>query len=188
MTADTWDGFLPAHDCKVCGTALQGQGSGRPAELYAGTYTGLCYTCERSAEFKLSDNADGSETWSFPPACPSWRRTRETYTCFPGHGCAHGSRWVSRADAQGGSYRVSCETCMSLLCWRDSLKVARQARREAAEAYFAKLHNEAEKCRKQQKLSPSVASENMLTSDVGIRYRRALREVWSLPPDAWSFL
>lgn len=38
-------GFLPAHPCRNCGRQLRGADSSYPAELYAGTYTGICYEC-----------------------------------------------------------------------------------------------------------------------------------------------
>ena len=44
-TRQRWDGMYPQHECSGCGKLLNADG-GHPAELYAGTYTGLCYECE----------------------------------------------------------------------------------------------------------------------------------------------
>ena len=108
-------GFLPPHGCRICGTPLCGQGGDRPAELYAGTYTGLCYRCERGQAFLVITLGDGAQVWSHPPHCPSWRRTRETFTGYADcPGCrGMGMIWVSRSDNQGGSYSVQCDPCMA---------------------------------------------------------------------------
>lgn len=47
-----WDGMLGpigSIHCNRCGKPLNKDG-GHPAELYAGTYTGLCYGCQNSSE------------------------------------------------------------------------------------------------------------------------------------------
>jgi hypothetical protein len=108
-----WDGFLAPSDCKRCGKALSGQGTGTPAELYAGTYTGLCYACTDEAPYAedrelLSD----ARAWSHPPSCPSWRREREIFYAFDDcPDCNHGRIHVSRSDPQGGPYGTQCPKC-----------------------------------------------------------------------------
>lgn len=106
-------GMYPQHPCWECGRALNADGY-HPAELYAGTYTGLCYQCERGDVRRVGVSpVDGAETWEFPPHCPSWRRTRERFTGYAGCGeCGgRGRLWVGRADSQGGSYPKQCEAC-----------------------------------------------------------------------------
>lgn len=136
-------GMYPAHPCKQCGRQLNADGD-HPAELYAGTYTGLCYQCERSGERLLAvARLDGAETWEFPPHCPSWRRARERFIGFTG--CAEcggkGRLWVGRADAQGGSYSKQCEAC-SARFWGHPLRKWEQQRwgriRQAAESEYRK--------------------------------------------------
>lgn len=113
-----WNGFLEAHDCKGCGKPLQGDGSGRPAELYAGTYTGLCYNCENSGPCITRTDSDGAQHWDCPPHCPAWRRDREFYIGYAD--CAEckgqGRHYVSRANPQGGPYYRHCETCFQRYC------------------------------------------------------------------------
>ena len=111
----TWNGFLPPSNCQACGTPLQGEDSDRPAELYAGTYTGLCYPCTGKTAFRIEtrQRVSGAWYWSHPPHCPSWRRDRETFYGFPG--CKRcggkGCTWISRPNPQGGPYTVQCVAC-----------------------------------------------------------------------------
>lgn len=134
-------GMLPAHGCKQCGKPLNADGY-HPAELYAGTYTGLCYQCERSGERIIAVSpVDGAETWEFPPHCPSWRRARERFNGYPGcEQCGgKGRLWVGRSDAQGGSYSAQCEQC-SQRYWGHPLRQWEQKRwatiRKAAESDY----------------------------------------------------
>lgn len=109
----TWDdrGMYPQHPCRVCGRPLNHDGN-YPAELYAGTYTGICYACERTGPFVVTTFEDGCQLVSHPPHCPAWRRTREEYYWYEGCGqCQRGRVWVSRAGSQGGPYTRSCPTC-----------------------------------------------------------------------------
>jgi hypothetical protein len=108
-------GFLAPHNCGKCGALLQGEDSGRPAELYAGTYTGLCYSCQNSSDFVAKiEGLDEARYISTPPSCPSWRRDRESYIaysdCIKCKGI--GYSWVSRSNSVGGSYRHYCEECL----------------------------------------------------------------------------
>lgn len=130
-------GFFPAQPCKKCGAALQGADSGRPAELYAGTYTGLCYPCMNGSAFLLeTDVVTGVQTWSHPPHCPAWRRDRETFLWFPDCSntkCEHGHVYVSRSDGAGGSYYVQCEPC-GKRHWEHPVKVAEEECRKRLSA------------------------------------------------------
>ncbi|MDE1821165.1 MAG: hypothetical protein KGJ23_07980 [Euryarchaeota archaeon] len=107
------DGFLPPMSCRNCGKPLEGDGSGHPAELYAGTWNGLCYPCTGAPAFKSTvEDLSGVEVWSHPPHCPAWRRDRETFLYVPGCGkCDHGRIMVSRSMMLGGSYPVQCGDC-----------------------------------------------------------------------------
>jgi hypothetical protein len=101
--------------CTGCGAELNADG-GHPAELYAGTYTGLCCGCERKPYFVVagSELPDGGRQVSHPPHCPSWRRSREEYWSY--ENCAEcggaGMRMIHRHDACGGPYPMYCRTCM----------------------------------------------------------------------------
>lgn len=108
-----WDGFLTGCTCKRCGRQLQGLGDGRPAESYAGTYTGLCYDCERQGERLLRTAFDGCATWEFPPHCPAWRRDREQFKGYAGCPVCRGKGRLMRYQEPrfGGSYSTNCEPC-----------------------------------------------------------------------------
>jgi hypothetical protein len=82
---DPKTGMFPADwSCKACGVQLNADG-GHPAELYAGTFTGLCYRCERSGPYVVpgSELPDGARLMSWPPSCPSWRRNRTEHWSYP---------------------------------------------------------------------------------------------------------
>ena len=105
------DGMLPAHLCKCCGAEL----GKNPAEVYLGTYTGLCYACQNGAAYPERTYSSGAVTWSFPPHCPAWRRDREHFIGFadctdPRCG-GQGRIMISRRDSQGGSYPINCDAC-----------------------------------------------------------------------------
>lgn len=110
-TMDPATGMLPAAPCARCGRPL-GE-SGRPAELYAGTFTGLCYGCERTGPYPAGHLPDGAVRFSYPPHCPSWRRDREEFWAYPD--CADcggaGCHWQYRNSVMGGSYRTHCAPC-----------------------------------------------------------------------------
>lgn len=110
---DPVTGMFPQHDCYQCRTPLNADG-GHPAELYAGTYTGLCYRCQNGPVYvEAYYPFDGAIVLNYAPHCPSWRRDRELYTAYPDcQECrGRGMLWVSRAMSMGGSYRSFCNTC-----------------------------------------------------------------------------
>lgn len=109
----SWNGFLPKGvKCKKCGAVLEGEGEGRPAESYLGTYTGLCYPCTDQPAYATGEvYKSGAVEYSHRPSCPSHRRDRETYFQFEGCDCDHGSVWKHSAGPFGGSYRSECEKC-----------------------------------------------------------------------------
>ena len=108
-----WDGMLPAGTtCLNCGKVLNADG-GHPAELYLGTYNGLCYPCTSAPAFLVQECEDGSQEWSHPPHCPSWRRNREIRYGYEGCETCGGKGSVRqfRPDSQGGSYTYQCPVC-----------------------------------------------------------------------------
>jgi len=109
---DPHTGMFPDQKCLICGKQLNKDGR-YPAELYAGTFTGLCYACTSSKAYRVAVFYDGAERWSYPPHCPSWRRARETYTAYPD--CTEcngrGRIVISRANSRGGLYTEQCRTC-----------------------------------------------------------------------------
>ncbi len=107
------NGYFPAQPCKQCGKPLCGENGPRPAELYAGTFTGFCYPCQNGKEYPVSKAFDGAVKWSFPPHCPAWRRDRETFIGYEGCSVCKGKGrlMVYRANSMGGSYPKNCETC-----------------------------------------------------------------------------
>lgn len=108
------NGFLPAQGCRRCQKALQGLASGHPAELYAGTYTGLCDACTRAPARISRRYADGAIVWDLPPHCPAWRRDRESYTTYPDcTACGgQGMRMVPRPNF-GGTTPEYCPACLN---------------------------------------------------------------------------
>lgn len=109
-----WNGFLPDHPCKGCGKPLHGQDSGYPAELYAGTYTGLCYACTSKPAFRLTDYeyVSGAVRWSHAPYCPSHRRDRATFFGFEDcKKCRGRGQVVKPGSFSFSSYAAQCEEC-----------------------------------------------------------------------------
>ena len=99
--------------CRGCGKTLNADG-GHSAELYAGTYTGLCYDCERRGPVVIDTLVSEARVWSCPPHCPSWRRDREQFFQFEGCSCDHGRTWeTSRSFGVSNRYPVQCRICSS---------------------------------------------------------------------------
>jgi hypothetical protein len=110
---DPSTGMYPADwRCLVCGKQLNADGN-HPAELYAGTFNGLCYACTSGGPYVVpgSELPDGTRRMSHPPACPSWRRTREEYWGHPD--CEHckGMGAHMRYSSMN-QYREYCRPCM----------------------------------------------------------------------------
>ena len=106
------DGMFTPHPCHVCGNPLNDDG-GHPAELYAGTHTGLCYPCTFASPFRVHVYRDRAERWSHAPHSPSWRRDREEFIGYKGcRECSgKGKIVVARHHTAGGGYPVNCEKC-----------------------------------------------------------------------------
>lgn len=138
-----WDGFIRIPgglDCAICGNALGSIDNPRsnPAESYAGTYTGLCYGCERSAVWGCYRCEDGLVYYSHPPSSPSWRRDRQFYFAYGDcDDCRKGAVRVSRSDAMGGSYNTQCTKCRDL-AYAHPVRAAYLAEYEA----FQKRHGQ----------------------------------------------
>lgn len=101
--------------CRVCGKPLNPNGH-RPAEVYAGTFTGECYSCQSRPFFPTGNVAgSGGIYMSHPPSCPSWRRDREIHLGFPDCATCKGGGAVW---AGGGAHgKQSCEDCRK---WHDA--------------------------------------------------------------------
>lgn len=112
-TTVPWDGFYPPHPCKRCGKMLRGKDSGYPAELYAGTATGLCYPCTSEGPYFTGEVlVSGAKVYSHPPSCPSHRRDRNTYYFFEDcKKCQFGTVWKHSPGPFGGTYHCQCEEC-----------------------------------------------------------------------------
>jgi hypothetical protein len=114
---DPSTGMLPSDwACRACAKTLNADGS-HPAELYAGTFTGLCYSCERSGSYVVpgSELPDGARRVSHPPHCPSWRRSREEYWSYSDcEECGGaGRKMISRSNPMGGPYPQFCRPCQA---------------------------------------------------------------------------
>lgn len=113
---DPSTGMYPADwTCRVCSKVLNADG-GHPAELYAGTYTGLCYGCERGPAYVVPDSElpDGARLVSWPPSSPSWRRDRTTHWAYPDCEECDGMGAHVRSRSQwGGQWTESCRPCMA---------------------------------------------------------------------------
>jgi hypothetical protein len=83
--------------CLSCGKRLNADGN-HPAELYAGTFNGLCYACTSAPGFVARVLPDGCQLWSYPPHCPSWRRDRERAYGYPDCGTCKGSGRISHGS------------------------------------------------------------------------------------------
>ena len=136
-------GFLPPHNCKICGEPLDTSGD-RPAELYLGTYTGLCNKCTMSGPFVVKEYRDGARQISYAPHCPSHRRDREKYISYADCEVCKGTGrlYVSRGFASGGSYYRYCKECLDRYC-NDPLRIWADRRRKlinlAAQAVWEKV-------------------------------------------------
>lgn len=111
---DPSTGMYPADwACRACGKTLNADGM-HPAELYAGTFTGLCYGCERSGSYVVpgSELPDGGRLISHPPASPSWRRDRTTHWAYPD--CEEcGGKGARMRYSNWGQYLEYCRPCMT---------------------------------------------------------------------------
>lgn len=139
------DGFYEGLNCNGCGKPLRGQGSGYPAESYAGTYTGLCYGCTDAPARHVETDETGAEIWEHPPPLPSWRRDRVRYRGYKdcarckGRGALPGRNWRRTRD---------CDTCWERYL-RNPIIVEKEAvrRRERARHHLVyqvanRLHKE----------------------------------------------
>lgn len=131
-------GFLTPRPCERCGKPLHGEGTGYPAELYAGTFTGLCYPCTSAAPFATGDvEPSGAVWWDHPPSCPSHRRDRERYLAFEDCPRCHGkgAAYVSRSFGAGGGYYTQCAACSERHEAHETIKARREVEARQRAAY-----------------------------------------------------
>jgi len=110
------NGFLPKGiKCDQCGKELSGENGPRPAESYAGSFTGLCYSCQNGGPYIVKEHFDGAITRSYPPHSPSWRRDREEQTGYPDCPECNGSgrKYHDQPLSRGGGYYGYCEPCFN---------------------------------------------------------------------------
>lgn len=142
----SWDGMLGPEGgvpCNQCKKPLNPNGH-RPAELYAGTFTGICYSCQNKPAICIKvELLDKAGHWEFPPYRPSYRRDRESYVGYGDcNDCdGRGSKVVSRPDSQGGSYRTYCNTCFSRYHDQPMRKRRKQRRTRIYNAYMSAAVN-----------------------------------------------
>lgn len=100
--------------CLGCGRLLNSDGN-HPAEVYAGSYNGLCYGCTKKGPYtEAIAILDGCRRVSWPPSCPSHRRDRTTKYAYPGCPDCDGLGVASYETSVGGSrYGVQCKSCMA---------------------------------------------------------------------------
>jgi hypothetical protein len=129
------DGMFPSNWCCVrCGKQLNADGH-HPAELYAGTYNGMCYRCTLGPKFlEGTRGLDGGNVWNHPPHCPSWRRDREKHVffwdCEDCHGEGRRTSWNNAAR---------CDTCSKRTYMTGTIHdhdAFRRRARDAAQARF----------------------------------------------------
>lgn len=118
MTSAVWGDLLDRHGmlpaelfCLRCGKTLNADGN-HPAELYGGTFNGLCYGCTKVGPYVAKVAVlDGCRVVSWPPHCPSWRRDREEHYAYEGcETCGGlGIEGRTRWDGHGGQY---CRPCL----------------------------------------------------------------------------
>lgn len=107
--------YYTGATCQRCGKLLNSDG-GHPAEIYAGTFNGLCYGCTAARPHVVKVAVlDGARIVSWPPHCPSYRRDRDTYTAYPDCGACKGTG-VQRRNLGSTGYREGCKACLARYC------------------------------------------------------------------------
>jgi hypothetical protein len=107
-------GMLPDDwACIRCAKPLNADGN-HPAELYAGTWNGLCYGCTSAGAYVAATSSlDGCRRVSWPPHCPSWRRDREDHWAYEDCQTCGGMGIelpAYRGSNSGGQY---CRPCLA---------------------------------------------------------------------------
>lgn len=102
-------GMLPDEIfCIRCAKPLNMDG-GHPAELYAGTYNGLCYGCTGAGPYVAAvAQLDGCQRVSWPPPCPSHRRDRVDHYGYPDCAGCKGQGATGYASSA-----KSCDACLA---------------------------------------------------------------------------
>lgn len=95
--------------CLRCDKVLNADGN-HPAEVHAGTANGLCYACTSAGPYvEKIFTLDGALKVSWPPHCPSWRRTRETHYGYRDCPECHGRGATGHHG--WGSAAKTCQPC-----------------------------------------------------------------------------
>jgi len=107
-------GMLPDDIfCVRCAKPLNAGGR-RPAELYAGTFTGICGGCMNEGAYVVEVAVlDGCRKVSWPPDQPSYRRDRRKHLGYEGCPDCQGMGVASYGESTFGRYRESCKACLA---------------------------------------------------------------------------
>lgn len=177
-TKQNWNGFLPPHPCKHCGNTLRGQDSGYPAELYLGTYTGLCYPCTSAPVWLMGSYDTGAVRYSYAPECPSWRRDRQEYIAFVDCNVCMGRGYVTLCNTSpfAVSHRQYCNTC-----WDRHYADEREYHRQWDEERAIRAEIEALNKKYSGRKWAKVNAEDYLQHADAVRYRDLVKRLWAMP-------
>lgn len=109
-----WNGFLPPHNCRNCNQPLSGENGPRPAELYAGSYTGLCYKCQQLDKAIVhTSTLDGALRVTYRAENYSGLGSRVSYVAYPDCPVCNGDGRIKGAYSSSACcYRYSrCQEC-----------------------------------------------------------------------------
>lgn len=178
--------FYTGACCLRCGKLLNADG-GHPAEIYAGTFNGLCYGCTSAGHYVARIAVlDGARIVSWPPSCPSWRRDREEHLAYPGCATCKGTRVQGLGRSVGGGlYHDYCRECLGRYMshpvreldarWRAQLAEAGDRAFQARMTQAAGLRPTASRKRKREAWeSLDEAVKRDLRAEIQPRYQRLL--------------
>ncbi len=171
------NGMYPSDwACLGCGAKLNADG-GHPAELYAGTFNGLCYSCTAKPRYlERVHLLDGAYEWNYAPHCPSWRRDREREIGFPD--CAE-CQGFGVAGFRSHHRRSSCKSCWDRYIKhpeRVSFWQRMRETRRAADVRYNRLLQEHAGCKKRTSQVKRVAAvKALLNTPEGAAFDEALR-------------
>jgi hypothetical protein len=106
-------GMLPDDwSCMRCAKQL---GTRNPAELYAGTWNGLCYGCTSEGPYVAAVAAlDGARKVSWPPNCPSYRRDRQEHYAY--EDCENCKGLGATGYHSTSHAAETCKPCLARYC------------------------------------------------------------------------
>lgn len=194
--------------CTGCGKQLNAD-AGHPAELYAGTYNGLCYGCTKRGAYVAKVCAlDGAREVSWPPHSPSWRRDREKHIAYADCETCGGLGIELPAWRSPEHAGKSCEPCWQrylthpVRVWDDARRRLIYDRAQAAfERAWDQAAGSAGKCTKKRRVELREAYIGLLGEDRWREFKVPFRDranrlrdrqgaaarqrglTWALPPE-----